>query len=223
MRINIIQHTPNERAGFIKTWANINEHDIYVYHPYCFNGVLPKMSETDMLVILGGPMSPNDSIDWIEKERELILQLMEKQIPIFGACFGAQQIAKAMGCEVKRANHKEVGWDTVYYKTDIIPGIPDSFNALHWHQDMFEIPVGAIPLFSTRLLENQGFLLGEKVIGLQFHLEPTAEDVREIVINDYNYPTENNSLKQTSDDILRAPFPNLNVMILFNLLDYITK
>ncbi|CAM4321430.1 hypothetical protein GA0061075_10786 [Weissella hellenica] len=36
MRINILQHTPNEGPGSIRTWAEKFGHQIYVYHPYQF-------------------------------------------------------------------------------------------------------------------------------------------------------------------------------------------
>ena len=68
MRINILQHTPNEKAGSILKWAKLHHHDVYTYHPYQF-GKLPTDNDTDMLVILGGPMSPNDDLPWIIKQK----------------------------------------------------------------------------------------------------------------------------------------------------------
>ena len=52
---------------------------IYIFIPYFYNGVLPKAEETDLLIILGGPMSPNDLDDWILKERELIRVLLKRK------------------------------------------------------------------------------------------------------------------------------------------------
>lgn len=40
------------------------------------DGVLPLAEETDMLVILGGPINPDDEMPWIQSERQLILVLM---------------------------------------------------------------------------------------------------------------------------------------------------
>ena len=71
MRINVLQHTPNEGVGAIGDWAKENNHDLYIYHPYFYNGVLPTADETDLLIILGGPMSPNDTDEWIYKEENL--------------------------------------------------------------------------------------------------------------------------------------------------------
>ena len=34
MRINILQHTPNEGPGMIMDWAHQHQHAVYTYHPY---------------------------------------------------------------------------------------------------------------------------------------------------------------------------------------------
>lgn len=222
MRINVLQHTPNEGPGSIQDWSKKHGHEMYIYHPYQFKGVLPSADDTDMLIILGGPMSPNDDVDWIKHERALIKELLERNIPMFGACYGAQQIAKTLGYRVTKAPHKEVGWAPVYLESNIIKGIPNKLNALHWHEEMFEIPENAIHLFSSDFVSNQGFLLGENVIGLQFHFEPQADDVREIAVNDSSYPNDNNSLKQRAQDIIAADFPTENKEVLYKLLDFIS-
>ena len=222
MRINILQHTPNEGPGAIKDWADRHNHELYIYHPETF-GKLPAANETDLLVILGGPMSPNDNLDWIKQERSLINSLLEAHKPVFGACFGAQQIAMAKGAKVLDAPHKEVGWAPVYLKDATIPDIPRKLTALHWHQQMFEIPTSAKLLFSSDLVENQGFLLGDNVIGLQFHFEPEEDNVREIAINDSEYPLENNDLNQTAEEIISHGVPKENKEVMFKLLDFITK
>lgn len=220
MRVNVLQHTPSEGPGTIQEWSRDHGHEMYVYHPY-MSGSLPTAEETDMLVVLGGPMSPNDDLPWIEQERVVIRQLLDAHKPIFGACYGAQQIAKTLGCSVRKAPHKEVGWAPVYLKSPVISGIPKKLTALHWHQDMFGIPKGAKLLFSSDLLTNQGFVLNGTVIGLQFHFEPTEDGVREIVVNDDRYPLENNDLHQTGEEILRHGVPAENKRVMYRLLDFI--
>lgn len=220
MRVNILQHTPNEGPGAIKTWAQAHNHEVYTYHPYQFDK-LPTAAETDLLIILGGPMSPNDDLDWIIAERLLIKTLMTQNKPIFGACFGAQQIVKSLGYQITKGP-KEVGWAPVYLQSDKITGLPKQLMALHWHEETFEIPEGADLLFSSDLLVNQGFVIGQRIIGLQFHFEPQADDVREIVVNDGAY-TKDNLLQQTPAMILKTPVPKENQQVMFQLLDYITK
>ncbi|CAJ1201129.1 hypothetical protein CPR19092_LGOLGGFK_02328 [Companilactobacillus paralimentarius] len=219
MRINVLQHTPNEGPGMIQDWSQAHGHEMYIYHPYQF-GYLPTADKTDMLIILGGPMSPNDDLPWIKQERELIVKMIEQDKPIFGACFGAQQIAKQLGYNITKAPAKEVGWAPVYLQSQVIPDLPEQMNVLHWHEEMFEVPDRAELLFSSDKVKNQGFVMNHRIIGLQFHFEPKADNVREMVINDFPY-IEGSVLNQTADDILQMPVPIENQDVLFKLLDYI--
>lgn len=221
MRINVLQHTPNEGPGSILDWGRAHDYEIYIYHPYQF-GFLPKVEETDMLIILGGPMSPNDDMPWIKKERQLIQQLIDIGTPMFGACYGAQQIAKTLGASIDKAPAKEVGWAPVYRQSRVIPNLPKQLLALHWHEEMFEIPQGAELLFSSDMVRNQGFVIGHHIVGLQFHFEPQPDNVREIVINDFPY-IEGSVLNQTANDILKTPVPAENKQAMFKLLDYISE
>ena len=220
MRVNILQHTPNEGPGSILDWARVNGHQSFVYHPYQF-GYLPTADETDLLIILGGPMSPNDDVSWISQERELIQELLDKDVPMFGACYGAQQIAKTLGYKVSEAPAKEVGWAPVYLQSHVIPDLPAELLALHWHQEMFEVPKEATLLFSSDAVKNQGFVMNHRVVGLQFHFEPQADNVREMVVNDFPY-IEGSILGQTATDILNMSVPTINKDVMFKILDYIT-
>ncbi|PWG00277.1 type 1 glutamine amidotransferase [Levilactobacillus bambusae] len=220
MRINILQHTPNEGPGSLLEWAQANGHQTFVYHPYHF-GYLPTAEETDMLFILGGPMNPNTDLPWIKKERQLIQELLDKDAPMLGVCYGAQQIAKTLGCQISEAPAKEVGWAPVYRKSKIVPGLPEKLLVLHWHEDMFEIPKHADLLFSSNDVRNQGFIMNHRIVGLQFHLEPQADNVREMVVNDFPY-IENSVLNQSAADILKTPVPEENKKTMFKILNYIT-
>ena len=221
MRINVLQHTPTEGPGSIRTWAQARGHELYVYHPYQF-GILPTVDETDMLVVLGGPMSPNDDIDWIHAERVLIDQLLRADKPIFGACYGAQQLAMTLGYPVTTAPAKEVGWAPVYRQSAAIPGLPEQLTALHWHEEQFAIPKGAELLFSSDRVRNQGFVIGHRVVGLQFHFEPQTEDVRTMCINDGAY-VAGSALGQTVADIIDWPVPAENQAVMNTILGFITK
>jgi GMP synthase - Glutamine amidotransferase domain len=221
MRINVLQHTPNEGPGMIQDWSQKHGHEMYIYHPYQF-GHLPKASDTDMLVILGGPMSPNDELDWIKQERVLIQELIAQDKPIFGVCYGAQQIVKTLGYQVTRAPAKEVGWAPVYRRDVKYLEIPEELRVLHWHEEMFEIPKEAQLLFSSDAVENQGFIMNHRMVGLQFHLEPKDDNVREMVVNDFPY-IKGSVLNQTAEDILKEKVSDDNRNTLYKLLDYINE
>ena len=219
MIVNVLQHTPNEGPGSIQKWAHLHHHEFYVYHPYQF-GILPTAEETDFLVILGGPMSPNDDLPWIKQERQLIKKLLARSVPILGICYGAQQIVKTLGYQVKKAPVKEVGWGPVTVQTDMIKGLPHELTVLHWHEEMFEIPQEAKILFSNDNLQNQGFVLGKQAVGLQFHLEPEEDNLKEIVVNDAQY-ISGSVFQQTAEQIISAPIPPANEAAMFSILDYL--
>ena len=219
MIVNVLQHTPNEGPGLIQKWAHLHHHEFYVYHPYQF-GILPTAEETDFLVILGGPMSPNDDLPWIKQERQLIKKLLARSVPILGICYGAQQIVKTLGYQVKKAPVKEVGWGPVTVQTDMIKGLPHELTVLHWHEEMFEIPQEAKILFSNDNLQNQGFVLGKQAVGLQFHLEPEEDNLKEIVVNDAQY-ISGSVFQQTAEQIISAPIPPANEAAMFSILDYL--
>lgn len=221
MIINVLQHTPNEGPGSIQEWAHLHHHDFYVYHPYQF-GILPTAEETDFLVILGGPMSPNDDLPWIKQERQLIKKLLDKQVPILGICYGAQQIVKTLGYQVKKAPVKEVGWSPVSLRTSMIKGLPHELTVLHWHEEMFEIPKEAKVLFSNDNLTNQGFVLGHQAVGLQFHLEPESDNVKEIVVNDAQYLADS-IFNQSAKQIMETSVPEKNKAAMFEILDYLAS
>ncbi|MEX3489364.1 type 1 glutamine amidotransferase [Staphylococcus warneri] len=148
--------------------------------------------------------------------------LLKANKPMFGACYGAQQITKAIGYTVSKSPVKEVGWDKVYLETNTIPDLPKELMALHWHEEMFQIPKNAELLFSSENLTNQGFLLNQNVIGLQFHFEPGPFDVKEIVINDASYSVDS-VLNQTPQEIIDYNVPEENKKVMFKLLDFITQ
>src|SRR5262245_55774807 len=65
------------------------------------------------LVFMGGPMSANDRLPWIDEILALIRAAVASDVPVLGHCLGAQLMAKALGGEVTRNAVKEIGWGKV--------------------------------------------------------------------------------------------------------------
>ena len=77
MNIHIIQHVSFEKPGRIMDWIQENNHTVEMIK--VFNGEpFPKEEEVSFLIVLGGPMSANDTEHWIQDERHLIKEVVAR-------------------------------------------------------------------------------------------------------------------------------------------------
>ena len=53
----------------------------------------------------------------------------------------------------------------------------------HRHGDTFSLPPGAVHLAASAVCENQAFQYGDCVLGLQFHVEYSAESIEKMLAN----------------------------------------
>ena len=136
---------------------------------------LPPHGEVAGAVVMGGPMN----VDEVERfpglaaEREWLAEAVRLELPVLGVCLGAQLLARALGAEVRPGERKEIGFApvTVAVPEDPVLGrLAPGTEVLHWHGDVFDLPVGATRLASSELTENQAFRLGS-AWGVLFHPE----------------------------------------------------
>jgi GMP synthase-like glutamine amidotransferase len=135
---------------------------------------LPSADEIAGLAMMGGPMSVNDDLPWIEPMCELARQCVSSDVPVIGHCLGGQLLAKALGAKVTRNPVKEIGWGRVEVVDSRGWGPSESFLSYHWHGETFGIPRDAARIWSSAHCENQAFVLG-KHLGMQCHVEMTQE------------------------------------------------
>lgn len=131
------------------------------------------------LVLMGGPMSVNDDLPWIPPLLELIRKAVRQQVSVFGHCLGGQLMSKALGGVVGPNPVKEIGWGEVSKighnpAPDWLGDLPSSFGVFQWHGETFSIPEGAERLLESPFCANQAFLLDNRHLGLQCHVEMTA-------------------------------------------------
>lgn len=140
---------------------------------------IPVNSESyNAIVILGGPMSVYEQMNYLKEEEILIRDAIKRNVPVLGICLGSQLIAHAVGGRVYKGVRKEIGWYDVNI-TDI--GEKDLFNGtgyktirvFQWHGDTYDLPRGAA-IMATSTLYPQAFRIGSAV-GIQFHLEVNRE------------------------------------------------
>jgi GMP synthase-like glutamine amidotransferase len=90
----------------------------------------------------------------------------------------------------------EVGWAPITFfpsvSDDVLAGMPSEAPVLHWHGDAFQVPPGARLLASSAVCRSQGFRLGRRQFGLQFHCELGEEDIENFLRGDADYVRQAN-------------------------------
>lgn len=183
MRTKVLQHVPYEGLGSMRRYLERRGADIEFVHLWR-GDPLPALSECDLLIAMGGPMSVTDfdQHDWLRAETDFIAEAIQTDKPVLGVCLGAQLIAQAMGARVDRNRQEEIGWFEVQgMQAPGCFGFPSSFPAFHWHGDTYALPPGAVQLARSAACEQQAFQLGRRVIGLQFHLETTHQTMNGLI------------------------------------------
>jgi GMP synthase-like glutamine amidotransferase len=132
------------------------------------------------LCFMGGPMSVNDELPWIEPVCALIRDAAAKEIPVIGHCLGGQLMSKALGGQVTRNPVKEIGWGATLAECgDAAQNWLGEFagranTVFQWHGETFSIPPGAVRLAANAYCANQMFAIGPH-LGMQCHVEMTPE------------------------------------------------
>ncbi len=188
MRIHALTHVPFEGPAGIADWANARGHSMTLTPLYEESDDLPDPAGFDWLVVMGGPMSIHDEVEypWLVTEKRLIGETIAAGKTVIGVCLGAQLIAEALGARVYRNPEKEIGWFPIELteagRTSPVSGfLAPRIQAFHWHGETFDLPPGAIHLARSAVCEQQAFLYEGRVLGLQCHLESTPRSVADLV------------------------------------------
>ena len=207
MRIHYLQHVPFEDAANIVPWAEANGHTVGVTRLYQ-DDPLPPLDAFDWLVIMGGPMNiyEHDRYPWLVREKEFIAGAIRRNKLVLGICLGGQLIADVLGGRVTRNREKEIGWfpvslTTTAGRSPIFQALPQQFLPFHWHGDTFSIPPQAVHMAQSEACANQAFQYGERVVGLQFHLDYSAASIRTMIDHCADELVESPYI-QTSHDVL---------------------
>jgi GMP synthase (glutamine-hydrolysing) len=187
-KVWVLQHHPAENLGAI---ADALESAALAWqYVRVFDGqpVPADMKGAGGLIVMGGPESVYqlDRYPYLRGEMALIESALKAGRPVLGVCLGSQLLAAALGANVRRAAHKEIGWYPVRLRVEakddrLLRGLPDEFVACHWHSDIFDLPAGAVSLASSELTELQAFRHGDNAWGLLFHAEMTQRIVTALV------------------------------------------
>lgn len=173
----VLQHIAFEDLGTLQPLLLAQGWTVQVLHA----GIDPleQAENADLLVVLGGPISVNDTAAYpfLADSIALLQRRLQRRQPTLGICLGAQLMARALGATVAPSGAKEIGFAPLLLTEDgqrspllALQGIP----VLHWHGEAFELPEGAQRLASTPACRHQAFAIGHHALALQCHPELDA-------------------------------------------------
>lgn len=185
MPVLVFRHAPSDGLGLIGD--ALDAHAITYQYADLYassNTAPPPASEADALILMGGSMSANDALPFLTQEVEYIRSAVQRGKPVLGVCLGAQLIAKALGARVYANHVKDVGWAPVTFtdvglRDPLFGGLTAAEVIFHWHGETFDLPSDAELLASSAACRNQAFRVGDRIYGLQFHLEVTPAMIAE--------------------------------------------
>lgn len=180
--IAIFRHAASESPGYLAEFLDARSLPWRLIRIDAGEQVPVNVTQFSGLVFMGGPMSVNDPLPWIEPVLSLIREAVTHDIPVLGHCLGGQLMSRALGGVVTKNPVKEIGWGEVCVEDNAdasiwFGGIKNS-TVFHWHGETFSLPDGAVHLLSSKYCMNQAYVLG-KHLALQCHVEMTEPMIRE--------------------------------------------
>jgi len=196
MKILVIMHVESEGPGTLGTFLESQGAKLVIGRLYAGDRLPQDVGSFAAVVSMGGPMNvyEEDTYSYLREETVLLEKALDADMPILGVCLGSQMIAKAAGASVKLGAVKEVGWGTISLSDSgcsdpLFQGLPQTFDVFQWHEDMFHIPQGGALLAGSEICPHQAFRF-RNAVGLQFHVEVTAEILGEWFAGSPEYDLE---------------------------------
>lgn len=200
MRAVLIQPMKEVPPGRVLEVLEDLKWDVEVFLMEASDHIPASLEGFDCLVLLGGTMNVDDveGFPYLERVRSLTAGAFKRGFPVLGLCLGGQMMARASGFRVHRNRCGEMGWSEVRLtgeglKDKIFEGIGETIEVFHWHEDMFDLPDGAVLLATSGTCPNQVMRLGEKSYGFQFHPE-VDEGIVLGWINDFGAGAEDSTI-----------------------------
>lgn len=187
LNVCLLQHSDGSPPGTIDAWLISRGHNLMVVHLHK-NEPLPSLIECDWIIVLGGPMGVDDTLEfpWLQEEKNFLTSAIAANKTCLGICLGSQLLAQILGGTVKRHQHWEAGWFPIQLTHEFDSRFSNEIGSnhlmpeqqlmvFHFHQDTFSLPAGAKLLAKNEITESQMFAYQEHVLGIQFHPESNRE------------------------------------------------
>jgi GMP synthase (glutamine-hydrolysing) len=140
------------------------------------------------IIATGSPAGTYDGDAWIAQSEDFLRRAADRDVPIYGVCFGHQLVAQAFGGTVEKCPRGwELGTVTLTLTSEgqadpLFSDAPESFLAQMSHGDVVtSLPPGAVALAHNEHWPHQAFRLGDRIWGTQFHPEFTPTILENLI------------------------------------------
>lgn len=223
MRVHALFHSRLEPLGAIAQWVRRHEFTLTSSHSW-MGETIPDPSEFDILIILGGPQTPKDKAQFpfLQHEIDIIKAACAQNKIVLGICLGAQLLCEAFEMNTQASPSKEFGYFPVTLteagRADpLFADFPETFSVMHWHNDMPELPEGAVLLAGSQGCPNQAIRFADRVYGLQFHMEFT-HPILQVLLRSCHNDLIPGPYTQSPDEMIATDLDEMH-NLLFTFLD----
>ncbi len=184
----VLQPSATNPLGPMQQWLLDAGAQLQVVRPWAGDTVPERLAGIDAVVCLGGEMDADDdaAFPWLVAVRALLGDAVGQRVPVLAICLGAQLLALATGGAVRTmTNGLEAGIRLVAKRDaaamdPLLATLPFTPDVVQFHSaEVSRLPGNATLLAVSEHCTNQLFRVGPNAWGLQFHIETTAELVRE--------------------------------------------
>ncbi|MBW1654024.1 type 1 glutamine amidotransferase [Flavobacterium quisquiliarum] len=230
MNIHIIQHETYEAPGAYLNWATERNYNVSFSKVYENDKLPDNIDFIDLLIVMGGPQSPNTTIQECPhfdalSEISLIQKCITAKKAVVGVCLGSQLIGEAFGAKFNHSPEKEIGVFSIILTED---GIKDEkvnhfgsvLNVGHWHNDMPGLTKESKVLAVSEGCPVQIVSYSNLVYGFQCHMELTTEVVALLIESETDLLAKSKQYQyvQNPETILAYNYDEMNEK-LFQFLD----
>jgi GMP synthase (glutamine-hydrolysing) len=230
MHVYFVVHESYEAPGAYENWIRGRGYTCGYSRVYAYEPLPESVEDIDLLVVFGGPQSPETTIDECAHfdaaaERALISKCVAAGKAVVGICLGSQLIGEALGAKHGKSPEKEIGTFPIILTAegkanDKFADFGDILGVGHWHNDMPGLTKDATIIAYSEGCPRQIVEYSNLVYGFQCHMEFT-KDVVELLISasERELATLTNHRFVQRPDVLRANEYDLMNQKLFGFLD----
>ena len=183
-RVLLVSHEPEAAPGLIGEILRARgyeiDHHTVLADPGNPDVSYPDPSAYDAIITFGSFANAYDPAAraWVEPEVAWVSDIVERDVPYLGVCFGGQLLSESLGGQVVRA--PEGGAEIGLVSFDTTPAAPvPSGPWFTWHEDVVKLPE-SVEVLARNDAAVQLFRHG-RAVGTQFHPEATVDVVGEWV------------------------------------------